>query len=298
MLDKKTLDTALDWLSKGIAVIPIRYQDKRPDAKLLPIKYGDDGKPIIENGRIKHQWECYQTQLPTEQEVIKWFSTRHNLAIVTGWQHLVVVDFDDFQIFNDWQKTRDLPLTYSVLTSRGIHCYYFLKNPINGFALPGIDIKAGGGYVLAPPSVHPSGIVYTALDPDTPILSVESLDEVLDIPKPPLPDTEWDGIDKSKVNVWYTGDLVGAIKTRYEILDFLQGVKSSGRGWFMARCPFHEDQNPSFWIDSNRGICGCFAGCTDKPMDVIDLYARLQGVSNESAIYEMGEKIGWYEEWV
>lgn len=268
----ETLKTALDWLNRGIAPIPILYQDK---------------KPAIE-------WKVYQTQLPTEQQVKSWFKVKRNLAIVTGWQNLVVVDFDTFDAYNEAMP----PATYSVLTARGVHCYYYIDEAVNGRKLDGIDIKANGGYVLTPPSIHPSGTPYVALDPDTPILSVKRLDEILDIPRLPLSDTEWTGIDKSKVDVWYDQDLVGAIKTRYEILDMVQGVKSSGHGWFMARCPFHEDNNPSFWIDSNRGLCGCFSGCTDKPMDVIDLFARLQGVSNEAAIYEMGEQIGWYEEWV
>ncbi len=270
----ETLKIALTWLSKGIAPIPILYQDK---------------KPAI-------QWREFQKRLPSETEVRKWFSTRHNLAIITGWNNLVVIDFDDFQTYNDWQVKTNL-ITYSVLTSRGVHCYFYIDEIVNNQKLPSIDIKGRWGLCTVPPSIHPSGIVYTALDPDAPILSVTSLDKILDIPKPPQTDTEWTGIDRSRVDIWYDNDLVGAIKTRYEILDFLQGVKLSGRGWFMAHCPFHDDKNPSFWIDSNRGLCGCFAGCTDKAMDVIDLFARLQGVSNEEAIYEMGEKIGWYEEW-
>ena len=291
MLD--ILSTALDWLAKGIAPIPILYKDKIPDGDILPLKYDEDSNLIYRsNGSPKHTWEPYQKRLPTEAEVRKWFSTRHNLAIVTGWQNLVIIDFDTFDAYNEAMP----PATYSVLTARGVHCYYYVDEAINGRKLDGIDIKAGGGYVLVPPSIHPSGVPYVALDPGTPILSVERLDEVLDVPKLPLTDTEWNGIDKSKVDIWYAGDLIGAIKTRYEILDMLDVVKSSGRGWFMARCPFHEDENPSFWIDSNRGLCGCFA-CMDKPMDVINLYARLRGIDNESAVYEMGKEIGWYEEW-
>ena len=267
----ETLETALSWLSKGVAPIPILYKDK---------------KPAIE-------WKAYQTQLPTENEIKSWFGVKRNLAIVTGWRNLVVVDFDTFEAYNEAMP----PETYSVVTRRGIHCYYYVEETINGRKLPEIDIKAGGGYVLVPPSVHPSGVPYVALDPSAEILSVGSLDEILDVPKLPLTNTEWNGTDKSKVDIWYNADLVGAIKTRYEICDMVSIVKSSGRGWFMARCPFHEDNNPSFWIDSNRGICGCFSDCTDRPMDVIDLYARLRGVSNEEAIYEMGQQIGWYEEW-
>lgn len=291
------LKTALDWLSKGIAPIPILYKDKVPDGDILPLKYDEDGNLIYRaNGTPKHTWEPYQKRLPSESEVKSWFSVQRNLAIVTGWQNLVVVDFDDFTAYNEWQIKSTLPATYSVLTARGVHCYYYVQEQVSNRKLDGIDIKARWGICTVPPSIHPSGVPYVALDPNMLILSVEHLDEILDVPKPSL-DTEWNGTDKSKIDIWYNNDLIGAIKTRYEILDMVQGVKSSGRGWFMARCPFHKDKNPSFWIDSNRGLCGCFSGCTDKPMDVIDLYARLGGIDNESAIYEMGREIGWYEEW-
>ena len=41
------------------------------------------------------------------------------------------------------------------------------------------------------------------------------------------------------------------------------------------------------WVDTARGICGCYAGCTPKPFDVIDLYARLHGLDNRDAIKQL-----------
>jgi hypothetical protein len=47
------------------------------------------------------------------------------------------------------------------------------------------------------------------------------------------------------------------------ILDRLQGVKRSGPGW-MARCPAHDDKNPSLSLREENGkvLLHCFAGCT------------------------------------
>ena len=42
--------------------------------------------------------------------------------------------------------------------------------------------------------------------------------------------------------------------------------------------------NPSFWIDTTRQLCGCHAGCTPKPLDVIDLFARICSLGNDEAI--------------
>lgn len=76
---------------------------------------------------------------------------------------LVVVDEDQPGAVQRWLG-RDLPITYTVKTPRGTH--YYFKAPVgvtvgsrNGIA-PGVDIKAEGGYVVAPGSVHYSGPTY------------------------------------------------------------------------------------------------------------------------------------------
>jgi hypothetical protein len=281
------LQTALNWLSRGIAVIPIAYRSKWPDARLLPIKYDQYGQPVIKkNGRIQHDWETYQTRLPTEQQVKDWFSAGdHNLAIVTGWRNLIVVDFDDLQVYNEWQEKSTLPPTYSVLTTRGIHLYFYLHKPTNSFKLTKIDVQARGKYAVTAPSVHSSGMTYIALDKSTPILSVADISDVLDIPK------EIKTIIKPKPGTNGNGrDLVSRVKRNYPILSFFPGAEKSGDRWYKTLCPFHDDHNASFWIDASRGLCGCFAGCTVKPFDAIDLYAVLNNMSIEEAIADMQDR--------
>ena len=59
-----------------------------------------------------------------------------------------------------------LPATVEVITGRGRHCYFrigehgAIKNSAGQIA-PGLDVRGDGGYVLAPPSIHPSGRAYT-----------------------------------------------------------------------------------------------------------------------------------------
>jgi DNA primase len=48
------------------------------------------------------------------------------------------------------------------------------------------------------------------------------------------------------------------------ILDRLDGVRETGRGRWLARCPAHEDRYPSLSIrelDDGRVLLHCFAGC-------------------------------------
>ena len=62
------------------------------------------------------------------------------------------------------QNTANLPATVEVITARGRHVYFQMpETPVRNSAgkiAPGIDVRGDGGYVLAPPSIHPSGKRY------------------------------------------------------------------------------------------------------------------------------------------
>ena len=51
-----------------------------------------------------------------------------------------------------------------VITARGRHLFFKMpETPVRNSTskiAPGIDVRGDGGYVLAPPSVHPSGRLY------------------------------------------------------------------------------------------------------------------------------------------
>jgi len=67
------LNTSLYWYSQGISVIPLIYRSKKPIVK----------------------WKRYQSELPTIDNLIQWFTgPKHNLALITT-DNLVVLDFDN-----------------------------------------------------------------------------------------------------------------------------------------------------------------------------------------------------------
>jgi hypothetical protein len=84
-------------------------------------------------------------------------------------------------------------------------------------------------------------------------------------------------------------DMITQVRQHHHILDYLPDAERTSRDgrWWRAACPFHSDKNPSFWVDALNGICGCFGGCTHKPLDVINLYARLNGINNVDAIHDL-----------
>ena len=145
----ETLEYALSYVSYGLSVIPLKPGEK---------------VPLIE-------WKQYQKEPPAITEVQKWFKDNdNNIAIVCGKvsKNLVVIDFDDTEVYEKFMKELDAELkdiienTWLVKTGKGYHIYLRVNTdkPVKTGKLPKIDIKGEGGYVVAPPSLHPSGKHY------------------------------------------------------------------------------------------------------------------------------------------
>jgi hypothetical protein len=100
-----------------------------------------------------------------------WKTHSYNIGIATGADSGVwVLDVDGDEgeaTLRDLEAQHGaLPSTVEAITGKGRHLYWrwptghIIRNIQNRAALPGIDVRGDGGYVLAPPSVHPSGRVY------------------------------------------------------------------------------------------------------------------------------------------
>lgn len=106
----------------------------------------------------------------TDLDVIRErFAERHNVAIATGRSGLVVFDLDQKNGV-DGERTLaelcktigELPPTRTARTpSGGLHLYFACRDPelrpsagkVGNLDAPGVDIRAGNSYVVAPPSV-------------------------------------------------------------------------------------------------------------------------------------------------
>ncbi len=186
-----TLMNDIDWLGKSFDLLHKGWS-------VIPVSI--DKRPLVD-------WKKYQIEKPGEADLFEWFGSRFldkaNIGIITGKvSGIVVVDVDPRHGGNN-EKFKDLG-TLAVKTGGGGWHYYFryedgLQNQAG--IQPGIDIRAEGGYIVVPPSVHPSGNTYEWIgDPETtPIL--------------PIPEfiKEWIKKDKSSVSnsKWSPGVLDG-----------------------------------------------------------------------------------------
>ena len=130
-------------------------------------KLGFSVIPLVGKKCSLRSWKYYQKRQPTLAKLKKWFFEKdQNIAIVTGRiSNLLVLDIDSEEAR---QKAEELGLwveTPRVKTGKGWHLYFKYREGVRNFVgegeLKGLDVRSDGGYVVAPPSVHPeTGATY------------------------------------------------------------------------------------------------------------------------------------------
>jgi len=262
------LSTALMWHNLGIACIPILAGSK---------------KPALE------AWGQYQTELPTEAKLRAWFSVDYSLAVILGWHNLAVIDFDDEALWQSWQADHDPIDTYRVRTARGWHLYVYCDEAASCWHSEGIDVKAQGGYVLAPPSVHPSGHKYQGYGSPHQIAKIENITDLLPEyeanqswqPRARAPYDPYDEAMRESCGV-----SIEAVKAQWDWPNLVQLGGNGNRSIrAMAICPLHHDENASLAIYTD-GHAHCF-GCGWHGRDCIDMYAALHKLTTAEALKEM-----------
>lgn len=148
------LEAALKYAKEyGWAVFPVSQKSKKP---LTPHGCKDAKK---DPGAIRFWWKKYPDA---------------SIGVATGSiSNLIVIDEDidedkgidgTHQMLLWERENGDLPETISAITGRGgSHRYYKYegKDQKNRAGIiEGVDVRGEGGYVIAPPSVHPNGTMY------------------------------------------------------------------------------------------------------------------------------------------
>lgn len=144
---------ALKYARMGLAVFPLRARNKTPATK---------------NG-------C-KDATTDQKQIAPWWDRwpDANIGIATGSVSggLVVIDLDrdeekgcdGYEVLREWEKQHgQLPETCQSITGRGGYhlLYRDTAEHRNAQALyEGVDIRGEGGYIVAPPSIHPNGHAY------------------------------------------------------------------------------------------------------------------------------------------
>lgn len=128
------IEAALELASAGWHVFPVQPKGKQP-----LVRWRDES--TCDPEKVSHWWSSWPDA---------------NIGIDCGKSGLTVVDYDGVE-----PPHVD---TLQVKTGRGVHHYFSNGGrPVpNSASLIGdkIDVRGEGGYVLAPPSIHPSGAIY------------------------------------------------------------------------------------------------------------------------------------------
>ncbi len=150
MSDPKLL-AASRLVACGVNVLPILPRDKRPAL---------EWKHLTRARLVDGDWD------EVDRYLSRWWNgTDYGLGVVTGRvSGIVVIDLDDEDARGAVERTCGWPLTVTVKTSKGWHLWF--RHP--GQDVPnrahvsdvGLDMRGDGGYVIVPPSIHPSGFEY------------------------------------------------------------------------------------------------------------------------------------------
>lgn len=88
------------------------------------------------------------------------------------------------------------------------------------------------------------------------------------------------------------GDAISAIKERLSIVDVVKryvDLKLDDNRW-VALCPFHQETNPSFSVNTELGIFHC-SGCQASG-DIFEFYGKINGLEFKECVEQLAQEVG------
>jgi hypothetical protein len=168
-----TLHEALGLAARGMAIFPCVPRSKLPATKRG--FYDATNNPSV---------------------LKRWFGAalEYNVAVRTGLASGIwVLDIDaggEEGLRGLEEIHGPLPQTLTSQTASGLHFWWRASSPIPssvGRIAPHVDARGENGYVVAPPSVHPTGVVYEWLVDMPPVPAPEWLADLARKPKRQAP---------------------------------------------------------------------------------------------------------------
>lgn len=267
----EVLTAALRYIARGVAAIPIHRDERK-------------------NPYLSAYTEFYM-RLPDWQQWRKWANRWPlcNVGLITGYWSLCALDFDTEESYLVWCDGPGRGLkgqTWTTRTSRGYHVWFDVQgDPGESRSYTYQDhevlLRAKGGYCIVPPSVHHSGARYRTVHKVEPWVT-DDIEFYLR------------GWEPKKAKTGHFGpvhSLARAGSARLEqLIPIPEGSKPNGRGAYKVRCPFHDDQEPSAWLNVQQQRFGCNACWPNLYWDTANVLAMLKGVSNSEAYKELASQ--------
>lgn len=141
----KILEFANEYLNNGWSVLPVKPEEKRP---------------------FMTNWLQYNRTRVTKSVMENWFTSLSGagIGIVTGKiSNIVVLDVENYCKIPIEELLKKYPTQLISRTgSGGYHLFYQYPTKVSHIGnrvglFDGIDLRADGGFIVLPPTVHPSG---------------------------------------------------------------------------------------------------------------------------------------------
>lgn len=227
------------------------------------------------------KWQEHQSRAPTLAEVDAWWTNWPDANIGLACGHgIVALDFDGFTLDQALAKlaSERIPMPEDapvVTTGKGVHVYAYVDREVRNRANiyrtpagePAVDLRGDGGYVILPPSIHPSGRAYAWARP-------------WKVPLPPAPDAlhAWlDRMSRERARVDARDQSSGGAGPRW-IAEAMRGVGSGMRNDTTARLAgyFLGKQMP---VDVVLAVMEPFARACDPPLPLRELDTTVRSVA-------------------
>ena len=152
MADTALAEAAVKYASMGFAVLPLKPRGKEPN-----IAHGvNDATADV--AQVKAWWERHPND-------------NIGLAMGAASGGIVAIDIDvdedagkdGYDTLRTWENAHgELPETATSITGRGgYHMLYRMAGVGNSVGRDSaVDIRSDGGFIVAPPSIHPNGVAY------------------------------------------------------------------------------------------------------------------------------------------
>ena len=260
------------WLERGWHVLPCQ-----PGSKRLCTSYGV-------NLKNADPWE----------EINYWFQRRDcNLAVYSN--NSLVLDFDDFSAYEQFQGLcPDLAVSYTEATPRGgRHVFLKSSDRVRYGVFQSVEVRRS---VLVFPSIV-GDRAYKISVPGRILTfpvwnALQAFSRLRGEKLPDFPATRGLGLPVVK-NGLCGGNrgIMAKVKAAWPLLDYLSKFEPElhlvGNGrWLSGHCPWHDDKNPSLWVDGDRNTWGCHA--CENHGDVVNWHAlRIGAVSQLAAAIDL-----------